>query len=79
MKSALPRAKIWEIYFVSPFPREMSDMVKVLEDWEAAEAARGRCMVQVDLDETCRTVYSETREFYSEVAQACGNLGFKIL
>jgi hypothetical protein len=36
-------------------------------------------MTQASLDETCRTVYSETKTFYAEVAQACGNLGFKIL
>jgi hypothetical protein len=36
-------------------------------------------MTQSDLDQTCRDVYSETKEFYSEIAHACGNLGFKIL
>ena len=36
-------------------------------------------MTKEDLDETCRAIYTETKGFYSEVAQACGNLGFKIL
>ena len=31
------------------------------------------------LTESCQTIYRETKEFYAQIAEDCGNLGFKIL
>ena len=36
-------------------------------------------MTQAALDETCRTIYAETKSHYTAIAQTCRDLGFKIL
>ncbi len=36
-------------------------------------------MMSSNLSSLCREIYSETKSFYAQTAQACGELGFKIL